>query len=68
MRNEKEWREINTALDNYLADLATEGWRRPQNGSTWFNNWRDWLAVEPAQQVGRAPIDNNATLPDYVRG
>lgn len=33
---------INTALANYLAsERVARGF--VQNGSTWFNNWRDWI-------------------------
>lgn len=30
--------EMNRAIDRYKADLALEDWRRPQNGSTFFNS------------------------------
>lgn len=34
--------DINKALDNYLSsDRVQRGFI--QNGSTWFNNWRDWI-------------------------
>lgn len=35
--------QINKALDNYLQHLQKEDWKRPKNGSTWFNNWQDWI-------------------------
>lgn len=43
---------IRQALDNYQAHLKANDWKRPKNGSTWFNNWRDWVdwrdpAAEP---------------------
>lgn len=30
--------EMNRAIDRYKADLALEDWRKPQNGSTFFNS------------------------------
>ena len=38
--------DINKALDNYLDMLKLETWRKPQSGSTWFNNWQDWIDYE----------------------
>ena len=45
VETEKDWQDINTALDNYLAHLKTEAWKSPKNGATWFNNWREWVDV-----------------------
>jgi len=37
---------INTALTNYLrSDKVKKGFI--QNGSTWFNNWQDWVNPDP---------------------
>ena len=41
-----DWDKINLALDNYLAHLQVETWKKPKNGSTWFNNWEDWVEVK----------------------
>lgn len=46
VKTEEDWLAINGALEHYLSMLATEEWRRPKNGSTWFNNWRDWEREE----------------------
>lgn len=36
------------ALENYRrSERVQKGF--VQNASTWFNNWRDWLSVKPAQ-------------------
>lgn len=38
----QDWRDINTALENYLGSKnVLKGFIK--NGSTWFNNWRDWV-------------------------
>ena len=37
-----DWENINKALDNYLnSERVSNGF--VQNGSTWFNNWADWV-------------------------
>lgn len=39
---QQDFTDINTALDNYLAsEKVAEGFIK--NGSTWFNNWKDWV-------------------------
>lgn len=38
----KDWEDINKALANYLeSKRVKDGYIK--NGSTWFNNWRDWI-------------------------
>jgi len=40
----QDWKDINTALENYLkSQRVKKGYI--QNGSTWFNNWRDWIKM-----------------------
>ena len=43
VKTEDDLKNINIALDNYLAHLETETWKKPKNCSTWFNNWQDWI-------------------------
>jgi hypothetical protein len=46
--------DIDTALTNYLNHLSLpqNSFKQYQNGSTWFNNWRDWTKwQEPAPRV-----------------
>lgn len=41
---------LDAALDKYLTHLSLpqNSYKRPKNGSTWFNNWQDWVKwVEP---------------------
>lgn len=46
VKNKTDWDNINTALKNYLdSDRVKKGYIK--NGSTWFNNWKDWIEVEP---------------------
>ncbi len=35
--------QINQALNNYLNLLKIESWRKCKSGSTFFNNWQDWI-------------------------
>lgn len=42
VKTDKDCGDIRLALSNYLAHLKSETWKRPKNGSTWFNNWQDW--------------------------
>lgn len=47
VKEEKDFAEIKIALKNYTAsDNVRKGF--VQNGSTWFNNWRDWI-VNPVK-------------------
>jgi len=42
VKTKKDWKDINKALDNYLkSERVLKG--IIQDGSTWFNNWRDWI-------------------------
>jgi hypothetical protein len=42
VKTDQDWRDINQALDNYLKDdKVIRGYIK--NGSTWFNNWKDWI-------------------------
>lgn len=65
VKSEADCRRIRTALDNYLADLRANDWKKPKNGSTWFNNWMDWehrasAATSPSQH-------NEGASADYLR-
>lgn len=49
---------IRAALRKYLHHLELNTWKRPKNGQTWFNNWRDWENwVEPATTGGNGSDD-----------
>lgn len=43
VKNDQDQQDIEKALNNYLSHLKAETWKKPKNGSTWFNNWRDWV-------------------------
>jgi len=46
VKADKDIKDIKKALDNYLAHLQANTWKKPQNASTWFNNWHDWIKIE----------------------
>ena len=52
VKNEKDWLDIQTALKNYCAsESVAKGY--VQNGSTWFNNWRDWIVSPEKKKTGK---------------
>lgn len=58
VKTETDLAGIQEALKRYLASEVArkDGGRWIQNGSTWFNNWRDWLDYKgPGTTVPMAP-------------
>lgn len=58
VKTENDWTDINKALDNYLK---TEKFKKGfiQNGSTWFNNWRDYINYkEPEKSSGKLTVED----------
>jgi len=45
VKTDEDWRNINKALDNYINYLIEQRTtvKYIKAGSTWFNNWQDWL-------------------------
>ncbi len=42
IKTKQDWQDINKALTNYLkSEKVLKGYIK--NGSTWFNNWKDWV-------------------------
>jgi len=54
---EEDVRLINQAMDNYLKHLKTTKTepKYMQYGSTWFNNWRDWVNYEEPSKPHKEP-------------
>lgn len=46
VKNDADLKMFYVALDNYLAEVRLKEQRFIQNGSTWFNNWRDWVSYK----------------------
>jgi hypothetical protein len=53
VRNDTQWAEINGALENYLKHLEANPWKNAQNGSTWFNNWQEWVQWQEQNETRR---------------
>jgi len=59
VKTDKDWEDINTALDHYLAhnEFSDVDEKFVQHGGTWFNNWSDWV------ELGRmVRVDNNDAI------
>lgn len=56
IKTEQDFKDIGNAIENFLASKVCKG--DPQyipHGSTWFNNWRDWVNyVEPITEQMKA--------------
>jgi len=50
VKRKKDFEDIKSALDNYKNHLSNNTWKKPQNGSTWFNNWKDWIEWDEDSQ------------------
>ncbi len=54
---EEDWRDVQIALENYLiSEKVKKGFIK--NGSTWFNNWRDWVV---------SPIKEKSGIEKYIK-
>ena len=50
VKTDKDWQDINKALNNYLqCKHVKDGFIK--SCSTWFNNWRDWIDQKPEESV-----------------
>ena len=54
VNNFQDLEQIKIAIDNYLEHIKTNEIKAQfiKNGSTWFNNWKDWVEYE-------TPIEKN---------
>jgi hypothetical protein len=63
VKTKEDYAAINKALDKYITNLKTETWKKPKNGSTWFNNWQDWVNWEET-----GTMEPLYTMPDINGG
>ena len=64
VKTEQDYFDLLQALENYLkAETVKKGF--VQNGSTWFNNWKDWIDYEEPKQKTQAERDKE--LADKLR-
>ncbi|MCM1058652.1 MAG: DUF4373 domain-containing protein [Firmicutes bacterium] len=60
--------EMNRAIERYLAELKKDPWRKPQNGSTFFNSgYIDYLDANfvPDSQSSREPPNRRGSFNDF---
>ncbi|MCM1191997.1 MAG: DUF4373 domain-containing protein [Butyrivibrio sp.] len=60
--------EMSRAVERYLAELKKDSWRKPQNGSTFFNSgYIDYLDANfvPDSQKGREPPSRKGTFNNF---
>ncbi|MCK5608558.1 replication protein [Candidatus Pacearchaeota archaeon] len=64
VKTERDWQGIQKALSNYLlSENVKKGYIK--NGSTWFNNWQDWIDwQEPKKKSKHAGLNEI----DYHKG
>jgi len=43
VKNDKDYENIKKALNNYIENVKGTELKYIKNGSTWFNNWHDWV-------------------------
>lgn len=52
VKTEDDWKNINIAINNYKqSERVRKGYI--QNGSTWFNNWQDWVEFKEPSKSGK---------------
>ena len=63
------YEELSRAIERYKAGLAKDDWRKPQNGSTFFNSgYVDYLDANYTEDAAVAEEGQNGSYKDYVDG
>lgn len=58
VKTNDDFLNINRALENYIkSESVHNGY--VQNGSTWFNNWRDWIDYKEPTKGGLSELPEN---------
>ena len=52
VKTKEDWEAVNNALDNYLSSSKVKS-GYIKNGSTWFNNWQDYINWKEPPQPDR---------------
>jgi hypothetical protein len=52
VKTDEDWKNINSALNNYLKteNVVKGNVQYIKHGSTWFNNWQDYISVRGLQK------------------
>ena len=64
VKTDQDQIDIEKALVNYLNSKSVKE-NFIQNGSTWFNNWRDWV-LNPISTPGTAPVDTTGMSEEKI--
>ncbi len=58
VKTDKNLADIKTALENYNSHIAKDKIEQKfiKNGSTWFNNWEDWISKRIESQPKRGVV------------
>lgn len=63
------YEELSRAIERYKAGLAKDDWRKPQNGSTFFNSgYVDYLDANYTEDAAVTEEGQNGSYKDYVDG
>lgn len=65
VKTDVDFQNIQKALSNYLRSIAGKEAQYVQHGSTWFNNWQDWIEYREekyASNGGASKSDNSAFI------
>jgi len=56
VKNDEDCHNIEKAIDKYLNHIDKKGveYQFIMNGSTWFNNWEDWIDYEEVEDIPRS--------------
>jgi len=59
VKSSDDMNAIQAARDAYAVHLSLYKWKQPQDGKTWFGNWRDWIpeVEERVEALADDPID-----------
>lgn len=65
---EDDLQKIRQAFSRYHKHLAANPWKKPQHGSTWFNQWQEWVDYnEPTITTTETQKDRCPACNDYGR-
>jgi len=67
VKGEKDRQDIQTALENYLKHLKANTWKHPQQGSTWFNSWREWINHREPEKAAAGSDEKRERLKEELR-
>ena len=68
VKTPKDFQDIQKALKNYNLHCKGRSAQYIKNGSTWFNNWKDWVDYEPLEdnQVSESGSRSLKVLEDFA--